>query len=129
MPTGFRNAGRRRGVRSHHVATALLFRHLLDGELTCKELAESSGLHYQTVLEVCAELHTQGVIFVSHWQKNGRHPMKVYKVGAGEKDARYKKVTGVEAKRNYESRKRQTASPLLQLGLAKPSFLEKFLEH
>lgn len=42
------------------MSQAQLIKLLLDGDRTCAELADESGLHYVTVLEYCRELHKAG---------------------------------------------------------------------
>ena len=73
---------------------AQLVSNLLDGDLTCAELAEVTGLHSVTVLEYCRELYRARAVHIVRWEADARgySTVKVYKLGRG-KDAPRPKLT------------------------------------
>lgn len=76
---------------------ARLIEAMLDGTLTCQELAEHTGLHYVTVLQYTRELHKAGAAHICQWEADsrGRHLIRVYKIGRG-KDAKRPRMTSAQ---------------------------------
>jgi predicted ArsR family transcriptional regulator len=91
-----KNKGRK-VIKINAITQAQLIKAMLDGTLTCQELAEETGLHYVTVLQYTRELHAAGAAHICLWEKDtlGRDSVKVYKIGEG-KDAKRQKMTGAE---------------------------------
>lgn len=73
------------------IAMARLVSLLQDGTLTCRELAEETGLTYAIACRYCAALHRAGVAHIATWEQDGRgaFTIRVYKLGRG-KDAESK---------------------------------------
>lgn len=89
------------------ITNARLIEAMLDGTLTCQELADHTGLHYVTVLQYTRELHRAGAAHVCQWEQDsrGRHMIRVYKLGRG-RDARRPKLTSAERQaRTRQARK------------------------
>jgi predicted ArsR family transcriptional regulator len=97
----------RRIVKINALTQAHLIKLLLDGDRTCQELAEETGLHYVTVLQYTRELHRAGAAHITRYDKDvrGRDMIKVYKLGKG-KDAKREKKTACERQTQYRSRRR-----------------------
>ena len=104
-------------VKINAISQAQLIKAMLDGTLTCQELAEHTGLHYVTVLLYTRELHAAGAAHICFWEKDshGRDCIKVYKIGEG-KDAKRQKMTPKERQarhrlklRNIEMNQRMAA--------------------
>lgn len=93
---------------------ARLIRLLLDGDRTCTELAEETGLHYVTVLQYTRELHRAGAAHICGWEKDarGRDNTKIYKIGRG-KDRPRSKRTAAERAASY--RKKQQMISILNI--------------
>lgn len=70
---------------------------MLHGTFSCREIAEETGLHYNTVLEYTRQLYRAGAAHIAHWDKDshGRDLIKIYKIGKG-KDAKRQKLTQAE---------------------------------
>lgn len=85
----------------------VLIKLMLEGELSCQELAEETGLHYVTVCEYTRELHRAGACYICEWRKDGlgRDCVKIYRIGVG-KDATREKKTATERQRKYRKTKR-----------------------
>lgn len=104
----------KRLIKINAITQARLIKLLLDGDLTCQELAEETGLHYTTVLRYTRELYLVGACFIQHYEKDrrGRDNSKVYKLGVG-RDATRSKLTG--AQRQARVRERRRTAQLLGL--------------
>jgi hypothetical protein len=100
-----KNKGRKI-IKINAISQAHLIKAMLDGTLTCKELAEETGLHYVTVLQYARELHAVGAAHICFWEKDilGRDSIKVYKIGKG-KDAKREKMTGAERQARSRSKR------------------------
>lgn len=98
---------------------AQLIKLLLDGELTCQELAEETGLHYVTVLQYTRELHRAGAAYIHHYEKDSRDrdSLRVYKLGRG-RDAKRFRLTA--AQRQERVRKRKQMAAMLGLTAGSP---------
>lgn len=97
----------RRVVKINALTQAHLIKLLLDGDRTCQELAEETGLHYVTVLQYTRELHRAGAAHITRYEKDirGRDMIKVYKIGKG-KDAKREKMTSAEKQARVRNRNR-----------------------
>jgi hypothetical protein len=96
----------RKIIKINAITQAQLIKLMLDGMLTCQELAEETGLHYVTVLQYTRELHAVGAAHICWWEKDvlGRDSIKVYKIGKG-KDAKRQRMTGAERQARSRSKR------------------------
>lgn len=119
------NTGRR-VIKINAITQAHLIKLLLDGDRTCQELAEETGLHYVTVLQYTRELHRAGAAHIHHYEPDsrGRHIIKVYKLGKA-KDARHVRMTSAEKQARVRSKQRMAT--LLGLTCNPPATLPKTL--
>ena len=87
-----------------------LLANLMHGDMTCKELAEETGLHYATVLSYTRAMHKGGVVHIARWEKcsDDRCKIKIYKLGKN-KDAKKQLVTDEERRRRYKEKLKQKA--------------------
>lgn len=99
------------------IAQAQLILHMLDGDLSCAELAEATGLHYVTVLQYARELYRAGAAHIARFEADdrGRHIVKIYKIGRA-KDAKRVRLTSAQRQARRREKLAAVASPLLQLG-------------
>ena len=99
------------------MSQAQLIKLLIDGDRTCTELAEESGLHYVTVLEYCRELHKAGAAHITRWDKDvrGRDILKIYKLGKG-KDAKRQKLTSAQRQERVRIKRRAHEQVLVVQG-------------
>tara|TARA_R110000803_G_scaffold114284_3_gene182747 strand:- start:1671 stop:2045 length:375 start_codon:yes stop_codon:yes gene_type:complete len=86
---------------------ALLIKHMFDGTLTSRELADVTGLHYVTVLSYTRELHKAKAAHICMWEKDGygRDSIKVYKLGEGT-DAERFRMTSAQKSARHRVKKR-----------------------
>lgn len=112
-------APRRNYIRVNALAQAHLVRLLLEGGVTCHDLAEEAGLHYVTVLQYVRALRKVGVVHVTGWLPDslGRHTTMVLRLGKG-KDAPRVRMTKSEKMQRYY--KRQRDAKLLGLTRSEP---------
>lgn len=104
-PPGTKN---RAMCKVNAMSQAQLIKALVPGDLTIQELAEVSGLHYQTVRGYLLELWKVGAIHIARWDQDGRgrHIIRVYKLGPGKDAPRIYVGSSVRTK-HYRERKRQ----------------------
>ena len=109
----------KRIIKMSAITQAHLIKLMLDGELTCMELAEETGLHYVTVLQYTRELYLAKACYIHHYEKDrrDRDNARVYKIGVG-KDAKRQKLTPVE--RQARVRKRKQMATMLNLNAPSP---------
>ena len=83
-------------IKINAISQAQLIKFLWEGNYSCIELAELTGLHYVTVLQ-----YTRG------WEKDarGRDVIKIYKLGPGNDKARHRKPA-TERSAAYRAKKR-----------------------
>lgn len=100
-------------VKVNAMSFALLVREMLDGEYTCAELAERTGLHYVTVLRYARELHKAKAAHICAWRMNEKkqYVLKVYKIGEG-MTARKPRPPMTHAQRAFRYRMRKNAKTL-----------------
>ena len=99
-------------VKMSAITQAHLIKLLFDGDRTCQELADETGLHYVTVLQYTRELYKVGAAHICRWEKDARDRdnLKIYKLGKG-RDAKREKLTA--AQRQERVRKRKQMAKLL----------------
>jgi hypothetical protein len=100
------NHKRRKIIKTNAIAHAQLIKAMLDGTLTCQELAEHTGLHYVTVLQYTRELHAAGAAHICLWEKDtyGRDAIRVFKIGEG-KDAKRQRMTAAQRQARSRAKK------------------------
>ena len=84
-------------VKVGALSYANMIKLLLDGDYTCAELAEETGLHYVTILHYTRELHKAKAVHITRWEPDtrGRYLCKVFKIGS-DKDAKRPSMTRAE---------------------------------
>jgi len=92
-------------IKVNALAYAHLVELMLDGTMTCQELARSTGLHYVTVLDYTRAMHNAGACHICAWEKDkhGRDLMKIYRIGRG-RDAKRQKLTAKERSARYRAK-------------------------
>lgn len=98
---------KQRQIKMGAISYAKMVRLLLEGEYSCLELAELTGLHYVTVLQYTRELHRAGAAHISEWRKDklDRDNVKIYKIGHSF-DMKRARVSDREKARRYRVRKK-----------------------
>lgn len=98
----------RKIIKVNALMMAQLMKHLLEGDYTCQELAEETGLHYVTVLHYTREMYREGVLHICKWDKRpeSKDPIRIYKLGS-KPDAKKKIMTDVEKSQRYRQKKKQ----------------------
>lgn len=109
----------RKHIKVGALTYAQLVLHMLQGDLTCEELAEVTGLHYVTVLHYTRELHAAGAAHIAGWQQDarGRDNIKLYKIGPG-RDAKRRRIPGPQRSRAYREKLRGVEMNNMLAGVA-----------
>lgn len=110
----------RRVIKINAISQARLIKLLITGGLSCKELAERTGLHYVTVLQYTRELYRAGAVYIHEWHQDthGRDMIKVYKITTSSHaiDAKRFRIADTDKSRRYrEGKKLITAQKALTL--------------
>ncbi len=94
-----------RQVKINAITQAQLIKLMLDGTRSCAELAETTGLHYVTVLQYTRELHRAGAAHICSYEADprGRETIKIYKIGLG-RDARRKRLTPAQRQARHREK-------------------------
>lgn len=84
---------------------------------TVSEVAEQSGMRYNTVRKLVRALHRRGVLRIALWKRDGigRERLPVYIVGKGPDAVRPPGMTQAERAQRYWEQRRQIAE---RLGIA-----------
>jgi predicted ArsR family transcriptional regulator len=111
-------------VKVNAMSYAIMLKNMMEGDHSCFELAEITGLHVLTIYQYCRELHKQGVIHICRYEPNerGRHTIKVYKLGQG-KDAKRIRMSGLE--RQAKHRSKIAAMQVAQVMAGKGEFIAR----
>ena len=93
-------------VKVSHITNARLVEAMLDGTMSCQELADHTGLHYVTVLQYTRAMYRAKACHIHAWEKDsrGRDVIKIYKIGRG-KDAKRHKLTAAERQAHQRAKK------------------------
>lgn len=107
------NSKGKRLIKVNAISQAQLIKLLLEGQHSCEELAELSGLHYVTVLQYCRELYRVEAAHICRWDKDkrGRDLIKIYRLGVG-KDAKRQRMTGAQRQAACRARRKRQAAHL-----------------
>ena len=86
---------------------AQVFKHLLENEADCNELANITGLHIITVRSLMKTLKKHKVVHIVAWNQDavGREVIPIYKLGTG-KDKKRVTLTPAEKMVRYRAKKK-----------------------
>jgi predicted transcriptional regulator len=89
-------------------AYAIMLKHMNEGEMSCAELAEVTGLCKLTVYHYAKALHKVGMAHICQWHADsrGRHNIIIYRLGPG-KDAKRPKIDNAKRCAQYRQRAKQ----------------------
>lgn len=89
-------------------AYAHLVKAMEAGELTCAELAETTGLCKLTVYHYAKALHQVGMAHIAEWRPDsrGRETVIVYKLGRG-KDAARNRISASQRCKQWRAKRAQ----------------------
>lgn len=106
-----------RHVKVNAMSQALMIKMLIEGESTCQDMANETGLHVQTVRHYCREFHIARVIHIDHYEldTSGRRTLKVFKLGAA-RDAKRTPLTPSQRQARTRARKKQHMMTLVLTG-------------
>lgn len=89
---------------------------MIEGDMTCQELADETGLHLTTVYQYTREMHRFGAAHISRYlpDARGRHIIKVYRLGPG-KDAKRVRMSHAERQQRMRDKRKALNDPLLRM--------------
>lgn len=114
----------RRCIKVNAITQAKLIAAMLEGDLSCQELAEETGLHYVTVLQYTRELHRAGAAHIVRYEPDarGRHLIRIYKIGRGTDAKRSGKLSSAD--RQARTRAKRHAQNLLAVSAGRGRFVK-----
>ena len=97
---------------------ALMVRKLLDGDITCLELARVTGLSIITVRQYVTALHKKKAVYISGWGVDvyGRHAIRYFSIGAGPDVRKPKPQTRTQITQRYRQRLVQRTLDKIKFG-------------
>lgn len=98
------------------IAMGLLIKHLAEGRMTNRQLAEATGFSYLTVGRYTAALHQVGAAHISRFEVDARgaHTIRVFKLGSDDDAVPPARTRAVRAREHR--RKKMLQRPLVQYG-------------
>lgn len=100
-------------VKTSKESYAILIKLLIKDEMTLKQMAEKSNLHYVTICNLMKVFEKHRLVHISDWEQDdrGRDQIKVYKWGYGQNKKRFK-MTGAERQRLCRASKKKIVHPV-----------------
>jgi DNA-binding transcriptional ArsR family regulator len=94
-------------VKLNAVMFAELIGELMEGPCTAQDLADHTGMHLLTVQRTLRPLYRRKLVHISGWEKDaqGRHVIRVFKMGADKDAKRPPPKPRALKKREYVARK------------------------
>lgn len=89
-----------------HSNIAAFLKAMLSGPMTKRQLANATGIYYDTMLSLIAALERENVVHICEWLPDsmGRYQIAVYTLGAGEDAEKPKKQTAAMRSAAYKKR-------------------------
>ena len=99
-----------------HANIAAFIKVMLSGPMTKKQISDSTGIYYDTVLSLLKALKRENVIHVCDWLPDsmGRFQTAVYSLGGGEDKERPKKQSGSIRTAAYKKRLKAKNEPIFE---------------
>lgn len=111
-------------IKINAFTSARLVALMLPGDLTLQELCDETGLHRITVERYCRELRRAGAAYICRWDPdvNGRHNLKIHKIGKGKDAKRPPPLT--DAQRRQRARDKRKAQQMLAVTAGRGQFVK-----
>jgi hypothetical protein len=103
-------------IKMNAICYAQMCAAMIEGDMTCEELAQETGLHIVTVYQYARELHRFGAAHIARYLPDvrGRHLIKVYKLGPG-RDAKRVRMSHAERQQRTREKRKAMMNPLLRM--------------
>lgn len=91
---------------------------LLSRPRTLREMADGTGMHYETLRTTVNTLHDEGVLHVATWREDtmGRQTVAVYALGFDSDVPRRKAKTQAQRTQKYKRKSTREDEPLERIG-------------
>jgi len=108
--------GRKVKVANNHKNVAMFIKALLTAPMNLHQIAEFTGMHYDTIHKLMKTLKNENLVHICDWGRDclGRAQRPVYSLGAGENVARPPKVSAVARTAKYKRKLKAQNEPVFQ---------------
>ena len=108
--------GRKLNLASNHKNIAKFIKALLTAPMTRYQLADFTGMHYDTIQRLVKTLKDENVVHICQWSRDslGRHQNPVYSLGEGMDAERPPRVSMKERKAKSKAKIKAQNEPVFQ---------------
>ena len=108
--------GRKLNLASNHKNIARFIKALLTAPMTRYQLADFTGMHYDTIQRLVKTLKEENVVHICQWSRDslGRHQNPVYSLGEGMDAERPPRVSMKERKAKSKAKIKAQNKPVFQ---------------
>jgi hypothetical protein len=108
--------GRKLNLASNHKNIARFIKALLTAPMTRYQLADFTGMHYDTIQRLVKTLKEENVVHICQWNRDslGRHQNPVYSLGGGVDAEKPPKIPANDRSAKYKRKIRAQNAPVFQ---------------
>jgi hypothetical protein len=108
--------GRKINIANNHKKVAMFIKALLSAPMTRYQIAEFTGMHYDTIQRLVKTLKDENVVHICQWNRDalGRHQNPVYSLGEGMDAERPPRVSVKERKAKSKRKLKAQNEPVFQ---------------
>ena len=118
-PTNFTHGstkGRKINLASNHKNVARFIKALLTAPMSRYEIADYTGMHYDTVQRLLKVLKEENVVHIIKWDRDtvGRHQIPIFSLGEGMDAEKPPRISAVERSAKYKRKMKAQNKPIFQ---------------
>lgn len=108
--------GRKINIANNHKNVAMFIKALLTAPMTRYQLADFTGMHYDTIQRLVKTLKEENVVHICQWNRDaiGRHQNPVYSLGDGMDAERPPRIPANERKAKSKRKLKAQNEPIFQ---------------
>jgi hypothetical protein len=108
--------GRKLNLASNHKNIARFIKALLTAPMTRYQLADFTGMHYDTIQRLVKTLKEENVVHICQWNRDalGRHQNPVYSLGGGVDAEKPPRIPANERKAKSKRKLKAQNAPVFQ---------------
>ena len=108
--------GRKITIANNHKKVAIFIKALLTAPMTRYQLAEFTGMHYDTIQRLVKTLKDENVVHIVQWSRDslGRHQNPVYSLGEGVDAVKPPRIPANERKAKSKRKLKAQNEPIFQ---------------
>jgi hypothetical protein len=108
--------GRKVNLASNHMNIARFIKALLTAPMTRYQLADFTGMHYDTIQRLVKTLKDENVVHICQWNRDalGRHQNPVYSLGGGLDAEKPPRISANERKAKSKRKLKAQNEPIFE---------------